>query len=295
MKIFITGGSGFIGQYLSLKFSQKHEVLSQYFSNKFDIPGVRRIRLDIRDENSLKQAAEEFSPDVIIHTAAISKPAVAEKLGKEKVFAVNVEPVKTLAEISNSINAKLVFFSTDLVYDGESNRLKKETDELKPVSIYAESKVEAEKTVSRFAENYLILRIALHYGLPLFGGSNFFAEMSRNLSEGKKVRLFTDQYRTPLEVSETPELIEKLLQTNVANEIINFGGGERISRYELGMLLVETCGFDKNLIEPITTDEVKSNILVKDVSMDTSKLKSYGITIRSVSENLERICRKLKS
>ncbi len=295
MRIFIIGGSGFIGQYLSLEFSQKHEVLSQYFSNKFDIPGVRRIRLDIRDENSLKQAAEEFSPDVIIHTAAISKPAVAEKLGKEKVFAVNVEPVKYLAEISNSINAKLVFFSTDLVYDGENNRLKKETDELKPVSIYAESKVEAEKTVSRFAKNYLILRIALHYGLPLFGGSSFFVEMLQNLKVRKRISLFTNQYRTPLEVSETPKLIEKLLQTTVVNEIINFGGGERISRYELGMLLAEICRFDKNLIEPITTDEVKSNILVKDVSMDTIKLKSYGITTRSVSENLERICRKLKS
>ena len=295
MKIFITGGSGFIGQYLLTALSQKHEVLSEYFSNKFDIPDVRQIRLDIRDKNSLKQAVEKFSPNVIIHTAAISKPAVAENLGKEKVFAVNVEPAKNLAEISNSINAKFVFFSTDLVYDGENNRLKKETDELKPISIYAKSKVEAEKLVSRFAKNYLILRIALHYGLPLFGGSNFFAEMLKNLSEGKKVRLFTDQYRTPLDVGETPEIIEKLLEKDIANEVINFGGSEKISRYDLGMLLAEICNFDKNLIEPISIDEVKSNILVKDVSMDTGKLKSYGIRARSVSENLERICRKLKS
>jgi dTDP-4-dehydrorhamnose reductase len=294
MKILITGASGFIGQYLIKELSAEHEVLGLYLNGKLPRGNFKKARINLTEQDKLQEAVLEFAPDVLFHLAAISKPAVAESLPLETVRKINVDATRTLAETCEKIGAKMIFFSTDLVYDGEGKPFKKESEPLKPRSIYAKSKADAEREVKSVFDNYVILRIALHFGFGLNGTSSHFQEMFRSLEKKKPVKLFSDQYRTQLEVNESARMLEKLLRANVNATTLNFGGKERVSRYELGLMLSEICGFDKNLIEPILAEEILGKNNVKDVSLDVSKLAEVGIEARPLEETLYEICKNRK-
>ncbi len=294
MKIFLTGASGFIGQYILRELSRNHAVLAQYFRGNLQASNHKTVKLDLRNVGKTREIIENFLPEIIIHAAAISKPAEAEQLGYSETAKINVEATKTLARIANELNAKIIFFSTDLVYDGNGKPFKKETEKTEPISVYAKTKLDAEKEIRENSDNYLILRIALHFGIGLNGAKNHFSEIFEKLAEKKPVKLFYDQYRTPLEATQSAKIILQLLETNVKNEIINFGGKERVSRFELGEILAEICGFDKNLLQKISLDEINSGNKVKDVSMNTDKLASIGVKRISVEASIYEICKKAR-
>jgi len=291
MKIFITGGSGFIGQRLNAELSKKHEILTQYLSNEGNCGKFNSVKADITNTKILEKIISEFKPDAIIHTAAVSKPGVAEKLGEERVRKINVDASATLARLAEKHSARIFFFSTDLVYDGETPPFKKETEPPNPLSLYARSKAEAEKKIAENTENHVILRIALHFGFSVAGAKSHFSEVYENLLQNKHVKLFDDQFRTPLEATQSAKMLARLLETDVKNEIVNFGGKERVSRYELGEILAEVCGFDKNLLEKISLDAVNAQNKVRDVSMNTEKLETFGIERISLEESIYEICK----
>ena len=116
-----------------------------------------------------------------------------------------------------------------------------------------------------------------------------FDEMYNNLKENKRVRLFTDQFRTPLSVIEASKIISSLIKSDAKSEIINFGGLERVSRYDLGEILCNTANLDKGLLEKIRMDDIPGLPKVEDVSMNTEKLQSYGIKPKSIEESIKEI------
>lgn len=116
--------------------------------------------------------------------------------------------------------------------------------------------------------------------------------MFTDLENDKPVKLFIDQFRSPLSLLEASRLISELVDKNITCEIINFGGCERLSRYELGDRLCELANFDKNLLVKIKMDDVPELPKVADVSMNIDKLKSYGIKHKSVEELILEIINK---
>jgi dTDP-4-dehydrorhamnose reductase len=160
----------------------------------------------------------------------------------------------------------------------------KEDAKLIPVSLYAETKLMGELKIQNTFDNYLILRTALLFGFGLTHSKNHFHQMYYDLQNGKQVKLFTDQYRTPLSLLEVARMINELLYIDIKAEIINFGGPERISRYEFGKRLCEIGKVDEKLLVKIKMDDVPSLPKVEDVSMNTEKLQSYGIKSKSVDE-----------
>ena len=116
--------------------------------------------------------------------------------------------------------------------------------------------------------------------------------MLKNFREGKPVRLFSDQFRTPLSLINAAEMISDIIERDIKSEVINFGGIRRVSRAELGEILCKTGNFDKSLIERISMDEVPDIQKVYDVSLNTDKLKSFGLKQKSIEESVNEILKQ---
>jgi len=286
MKILITGGSGLLGQYLNIALSKENEILTLYNSNEGNCKKYNSLQTDITNLNELKEIFISYKPDVVLHTAAISRPELCDTLPRDLVIDVNVNSTKYLTELCESTGAQLIFTSTDLVYDGDQGMMLSEDAVLKPVSLYAETKIMSEVIIKKTFDNYIILRTALLYGLGKNHSTNNFHAMYSNFLQNKKAKLFYDQYRTPLALADAARLIVQLLKTDLKNITLNFGGRERVSRVELGEILCRVGKFDISLIERTSMYDVPTLHKVADVSMNTYLLQSFGLKQRSIEESI---------
>jgi dTDP-4-dehydrorhamnose reductase len=289
MKIFITGGSGLLGQYLNIELSKHHQILTQYYSNPGNCLEYNSLQFSIVDFNLLEKVFKDFSPDFVIHTAAISNPEMADELPADSVYKINVNATKRIAELCVLNKAKLFYLSTDLVYAGYRGSFLKEEAKLVPISLYAETKLMGEVKIRETCNDYLILRESLLIGFGFNNSRNNFHKMYENLKEGKPVKLLTDQYRTPLSLQDSARIISELIEKNISSEIINLGGCNRVSRYELGEIFCEESGFDKKLLVKTTMEEAGLTYKVEDVSLNIDKLKSFGIEPTVLRQSIRNI------
>ena len=292
MKILITGGSGLLGQYLNISLSARHNIFTIYNSNVGNCKDYNSLKLDICDHNSLLKIFNDFKPELVIHTAAISQTILSADISSKDVYNINVNSTKNIAELCDKFNSKLIYTSTDLVYASYRDSMLREEAKLIPVSLYAETKLMGELKIQQTFDNYIILRTSLLFGFGLNHSVNHFQRMYQDLQNEKPVKLFIDQYRTPLSLIEAARIINELVSSNTKSEVINMGGLERVSRYELGERLCELTGLDKNLLIKIKMDDVPDLAKVKDVSMNTDKLQSYGIKQKSIDDMILEILTK---
>ena len=146
--------------------------------------------------------------------------------------------------------------------------------------------------VKELTNNFLILRTTLLYRFGLNHSHCHFQTMYEDLKNGKPVKLFTNQFRTPISLLDASKIIMELTAMDLKGETINLGGSERVSRYELGEILCSLAGFDKNLLQKITMDEIPNFPKVEDVSLNTEKLQLLGLKPRNIEENIRKIIRE---
>jgi dTDP-4-dehydrorhamnose reductase len=146
-----------------------------------------------------------------------------------------------------------------------------------------------EVKVRETIENHLILRTALLYGIGLNHSRCHFQMMKDNLRNGKTVKLFIDQYRTPISLNDASKIIVELVKKDLKKETLNLGGLHRLSRCEMGEILCSTAGYNNNLIEKITMDDSPDFPKVEDVSLNTEKLQSLGFKPASFEQNIKLI------
>lgn len=289
MKIFITGGSGLLGQYLNVELSANHEILTQYYSNPGNCKEYNSVQLSLEDFDGIKIIFAKFKPEIVIHAAAVSNPEKADQLPADLVYNINVNATKRIAELCAEYSSRLIYLSTDLVYAGYRGSMLREDSKLIPISLYAETKLMGEMKIKQTFDNYIFLRTALQFGIGLNKTSNNFQRSFLSLKNKKPVKLFTDQYRTPLSLNESARIIGQLIEKNIAGEIINFGGKERLNRFEMIELLCEEAGIDKNLLIKTTMDKESPAYKVADVSMSSEKLQSFGINQMSFRNSVKQI------
>ena len=289
MKILITGGSGLLGQYLNIELAKENEIITLYHEHSGNCSEFNSLNVDIKDFNKVRGVIQEFKPDTIIHAAAISTPQLSENLSAKEVYKTNVNATKIIAEECERNKIKLIYLSTDLVYAGYRGSMLAENSKLIPVSLYAETKLMGETKIQEIFDDYIILRTALLFGFGLNKSKCHFHEMYKNLKENRNVKLFTDQYRTPLSLIDASEIISSLTNLEIKEEIINFGGKERVSRFELGEILCDSGNLNKSLLEKITMDDIPGLPKVEDVSMNTDKLKSFGVNQKGIEESINVI------
>lgn len=290
MKIFITGGSGLLGQYLNYHLSEKHTILTQYNKNIGNCNQYNSIQLQLDNYIKLEEVFENFRPEIVIHSAAVSSNAKADSLPRKYVYEINVNVTKKIAELCESYNAKIIYLSTDLVYAGYRGSYLQENAKLIPISLYAETKLMGEQKIKEVTDNYIILREALLFGFGLNHSSNFFQETLKKLKNHETVKLFTDQFRTPLSLIEAARMIRQLIEVeDIRGDIINFGGNERLSRYDLIKLASKLVGFNENLLIKTTMEESGYPYKVYDVSLNIDKLKSYGLAPPPIEKSIAEV------
>ena len=289
MKILITGGSGLLGQYLNRKLSENNEIFSLYYLNEGNCSSYPSRKTDIRSWQEMTSVFNEFQPEAVIHTACYSRPEQCAELSRDDVYKLNVDATEMIAQLCCDFNAKLIFTSTDLVYDGEKSGMLSEDADLNPRTLYAESKLMAELSIQKYTDNYIILRTALLLGFGMNHSRNNFHITYERLRNNQSVNLFFDQFRTPLSLFEASAIIDKLISSDIKSEILNFGGSEKVSRLDIGKEICRQCNFDESLINQVSCREAAGVPQIPDVSMNTQKLENTGIPRRSFAENIKFI------
>ncbi|WP_310486858.1 NAD(P)-dependent oxidoreductase [Chamaesiphon sp. VAR_69_metabat_338] len=285
-KLLITGASGFLGWNLCQVSRSQWETHGLYHQHAIEIPDVRLHQVDLTDRELLAATIDRLAPDAIVHTAAASNPNFCQQQ-PQLSRQINLTASQTLAEICAAAQIPLVFTSTDLVFDGTQAPYL-EADPVAPINIYGEQKVAAERAILATCDRAVICRMPLMFGNVPPTATSFIQPWIAALTEGQKLQLFVDEFRTP--VSGTTAAKGLLLALVAPPGILHLGGSERISRYEFGLLMAEVFGLDRSLLSPISQkDLAMAAPRAADVSLDNTKAIELGYVLPSLREELVSI------
>ena len=255
-RILITGSNGLLGQKIvSELMSANHEFLatSKGDNRNPNCPDSLYMSMDIESAQEINTVFNHFNPSHVIHTAALTNVDYCE-LNPEECESVNVKATSLLFEACKTISAHFQLLSTDFVFDGEKGNYS-ETDEINPLSIYAESKAKAEKLLlqSEFA-NWSIVRTIIVYGLGHnLSRSNLIVWAKQALENNQEINIIDDQFRAPTYAPDLAKACLSIVEKNKTG-IYHISGPETYSIYELVLKIAETFNLNSQLIRRISSD-----------------------------------------
>ena len=248
MKVFVTGVCGQLGFDVMNELNKRgHECLGS------DITENAEIKLDITDKTAVKGVLSEIKPDAVIHCAAWTAVDAAEdEENREKVYDVNVTGTKNIAEACKELDCKMLYISTDYVFNGQgSEPWQADCKDFAPLNYYGQTKLEGELAVAETLEKYFIVRIAWVFGL---NGKNFIKTM---INVGKKydtVRVVNDQIGTPTYTFDLARLLVDMVETERYGYYHATNEGGYISWYDFCCEFYRQYGLSTKVI-PVTTEE----------------------------------------
>ena len=282
MKVFVTGVGGQLGHDTVLQLQKKgHDAVGSDIqdSNELAIPYVQ---LDITDKEAVAETIKRIHPDAIIHCAAWTAVDAAEdEENKAKVDAINHLGTQYIAEAAKDVDAKMVYISTDYVFDGQGDRPWQPDDKCyAPLNVYGQSKLDGELAVNRILEKYFIVRIAWVFGL---NGKNFIKTMINVGKTHDTVRVVNDQIGTPTYTYDLARLLVDMIETekygyyHATNSEAVEGG--YISWYDFCCEFYRQYGLETKVI-PVTTAEYGLSKAARPFNsrLDKSKLVEMGFT-----------------
>ncbi len=267
-RILITGGSGFVGSHLFLLAQQKFEAHATFQTNPIKQTHRFAHQINLAETKTIDPFLESVMPDVIIHTAAIANPDYCEQ-NKTEAETVNVLATQQIADWCDRNKSKLIFTSTDMVFNGEAGHYN-ESDSPDPRSFYAQTKASAEKVVLNSTSQNAVARVALVYGMGIERKSSFFEQMVNRLKNGERVGLFCDQFRSPILVNNLAEALLELAENDFSG-IIHLGGSERISRWDFGVKACRILNLPAKFLEKTSMYNFPTTAFrPADISLDCS-------------------------
>ena len=267
-KIIVTGASGLLGS----KIVGKAEKKSAVYPTHATLPLFpNSLKMNITDESEVKHVFSKVKPDVVIHTAAETNVDKCEN-NKNYALKVNAEGTKILSEACRQADARIVYVSTDYVFDGEKG-LYAEEDEPNPVNYYGLTKLMGEKYVAELCEGFVILRTSVLYGVHP-EKPNFAMWVLKSLKEKNRLTVVEDHYNSPTFADNLAEVVLEIIGKRLEG-FYHTAGSERISRYEFALKIAETFDFDVSLLSPIKMSELKAwnAKRPKDSSLCVDKVK----------------------
>jgi len=256
---WITGANGLIGNYLV--------QTAPKFAPNWPVRALSRADFDLLDFAAIRRAFQYDHPQLVIHCAAITDIAQAQA-DPALTRGLNVEVTRLLAELS--VEIQFVFFSSDLVFDGRKGNYT-ETDAVNPIHFYGETKVAAEQIVLN-NPRHLVVRTSINGGVSRGGKRGFNEQLRLAWKTGRKMKLFTDEFRCPIFAGETARAVWELVGQKRAG-LFHVAGAEKLSRWQIGQLLAKRWPELKANIEPGSAKDFPGPPRAPDTSFDISQVQ----------------------
>lgn len=273
MKVFVTGVAGQLGRDVMDELARRglEGVGSDIApTDAADIP------LDITDSAAVERVLGQVAPDVVVHCAAWTAVDLAEDADKrDKVRAINVDGTRNIARGCKALGCKLVYISTDYVFDGQgAEPWRPECRDFAPLNFYGQTKLEGEMAVEELVERFFIVRIAWAFGR---NGNNFIKTMLRLGQTHDTVRVVNDQIGTPTYTFDLARLLVDMLQTEKYGYYHATNEGGYLSWAEFAQEIFRQAGMDTTVI-PVTTQEygLAKAARPHNSRLDKSKLVENG-------------------
>jgi dTDP-4-dehydrorhamnose reductase len=287
MKCLVTGVAGQLGHDLMNELAKRGiegigTDLAPAYAGIADGSAVTTmpyVSLDITDREAVLRTVADLAPDAVLHCAAWTAVDAAEDEDKRaKVHAINVDGTQNLADACKATGAKMLYISTDYVFDGQGTEpWQPDCKDYAPLNVYGQSKLGGEKAVSGTLEKYFIVRIAWVFGL---NGKNFIRTMLSLADTHPELRVVCDQIGTPTYTFDLARLLVDMIVTDKYGYYHATNEGGYISWYDFAVEIFRQAG--KNVkVTPVTTAEYGASKAARPFNsrLDKSKLAESGFEL----------------
>lgn len=280
-KLLITGISGLLGNNLAYVLRERYDIAGWYNSHKALLPGVNSFKVDITDSRLIKEFISDYKPDIILHCASLTNIDYCQK-NKGETRKVNVEGTQNIVSACANQNTKLVYISTDAVYDGEKGNYSEDAP-VSPCNYYGLTKYEAENAVKDY-KNYIIARTNI-FGWNIQDKYSIAKWILYSLQKGCGINGFSDAIFSSIYTLEFARIMNIMLDKNLTG-IFNLASKTSMSKYGFAVLIAEVFNKNKSLIKPASIDD--HNCFAtrgKNLSLNTKKLSNaIGEDMPSIEE-----------
>jgi dTDP-4-dehydrorhamnose reductase len=268
-RLLITGVSGMLGNNLAYYFKDKHDILGLYNSHPVSIDGISTEKCDLFEPGNIKTIIKNYNPHIIAHCASLTN---IDECEADKVLTtkINVEATKNIVETVLDKDIKIIYISSDSVYDGQKGYFS-EDDEVNPQNHYGLSKYRGELEVSKHPQS-LTLRTNL-FGWNVRDKNSLGEWILNNLKEEKKINGFKDVYFSSIYTMEIARIVDIALKKELTGTY-NCGAVDSCSKYEFAIKIADFFNYEESLISPISIAE--SELKTKrgnNLSLNVNKLQ----------------------
>ena len=295
MKVLVTGVAGQLGHDVMNELAKRgyegigSDIAESYNGTQDGTPVVSMpyVQMDITDKASVEKVLTEVNADAVIHCAAWTAVDLAEDEDKkDKVHAVNAEGTKNIAEVCKKLDSKMVYTSTDYVFNGQGEEpWQPDCKDYQPLNVYGQSKLDGELAVSETLDKYFIVRIAWVFGK---NGNNFIKTMLKVGKNHDKLRVVNDQIGTPTYTFDLARLLVDMIETDKYGYYHATNEGGYISWYDFTKEIFRQAveqghteyGEDRITVDPVTTAEYGVSKAARPFNsrLDKKKLVENGFT-----------------
>lgn len=284
MRVFVTGVGGQLGHDVMNELHKRgHEGIGSDIAPQYSgaqdgsaVTAMPYVPLDITDAAAVSRVLREVKPDAVVHCAAWTAVDAAEdEENQPKVCAINAEGTANIAEVCKELDCKMVYISTDYVFNGQGERpWQPDCKDYAPLNFYGQTKLEGELAVSSRLEKYFIVRIAWVFGL---NGKNFIKTMLKLGETHDTLRVVNDQIGTPTYTLDLSRLLVDMIETERYGYYHATNEGGYISWYDFARAIFKAAGMNVNVL-PVTTAEYGESKAKRPFNsrLDKSKLTDSG-------------------
>ena len=295
MKVLVTGVAGQLGHDVMNELAKRgYEGIGSDIADSYNgiqdgtpVVSMPYVQMDITDKASVEKVLTEVNADAVIHCAAWTAVDLAEDEDKkDKVHAVNAEGTKNIAEVCKTLDSKMVYTSTDYVFNGQGEEpWQPDCKDYQPLNVYGQSKLDGELAVSETLDKYFIVRIAWVFGK---NGNNFIKTMLKVGKNHDKLRVVNDQIGTPTYTFDLARLLVDMIETDKYGYYHATNEGGYISWYDFTKEIFSQAveqghteyGEDRITVDPVTTAEYGVSKAARPFNsrLDKKKLVENGFT-----------------
>jgi len=285
MKILVLGGSGLVGEHFITN-SKSNDFITTYKNNETNFSNISSVKINLpQDWSKLEELILKEKPDVVLNSIAYSNSDFCET-NREETYTLHVKISEKITTLCSKINSKIVFLSTDYVFDGKKGNYT-ESDETNPINYYGHSKDLAEKITLK-NKNNLVLRTAMVYGLS--SKVRFLRYVIENLRENKEINAYDDIFNSATLLGDLTNGIAKAIEFD-ANGIYHMVGSNCVSRFDFAKTVAKVFNLNENLVKPVSivSAKLKAQRPVKPCLNNSKAVKTFNIKFSSINEGIKQV------